>query len=62
MGELFKTFGIAIGLLFIDAAVCVGIIELFNIWNDDDWWLLPLIVNTLCFVTFAAIYISEKIG
>ena len=62
MGEFFKTFGIAIGLLFIDAAVCSGIIELSDTWDDDYWWLLPLIVNTLCFVVFTAIYISEKIG
>ena len=60
MSEFFKTFGIAIGLLFIDAAVCSGIIELSDTW--DDWWLLPLIVNTLSFVVFMALYISEKIG
>ena len=62
MGEFFKVFGIAICVILADALICLGMIGILGYWEDDDWWLGPLIINVLWVGVVTAILISERMG
>ena len=47
MADFFALFGIVIAVLFVDAVVCSLQIMIAGAWKDDDWWLVPLITNTI---------------
>ena len=62
MSEFFKYFGIAICIIFVDALVCLGMIAMAGAWEDDEWWLGPLIINVLWVAVVTAILIGERMG
>lgn len=61
MAEVFKCFGIAIAVLIADSAFCT-FIDFVTLENIDEWWIFPLVVNTLGFVAMAAILIAQNLG
>lgn len=61
MADFFTIFGIAIAVLFVDAAVCsIQVIISDTKENDDDWWLCPLITNTIGFAISLAFHIFNR--
>ena len=62
MADFFLVFGIVIAVLFVDAAVCTLQVIISDAWDkDDDWWLIPLITNTIGFAISLAFHIFNHI-
>ena len=61
MADFFLVFGIVIAVLCVDAVVCWLQIMIAGAWEDDDWWLVPLITNTLGFAMSLAFHIFNHI-
>ena len=58
MGEFFTVFGLVIGILWVDAAICALEIIIYDTKEDDyEWWLCPLITNTIGFAVSLAFHI-----
>ncbi len=60
MADFFLVFGITIVVLFVDAVVCWLQIMIAGAWEDDDWWLVPLITNTIGFAISLAFHIFKS--
>lgn len=61
MSEVFKVIGVVISTLIADAFVCLALIAICGAWENDDVWVLPLVINTIGIVVVTTILICERI-